>query len=196
MSTINKSLFTVALNLLLIAWGGAYSTSISALPITWTLHDVTFSDGGTASGEFTINQSGFLSGSSITTTAVGSFTAESYIYPGNSINPNFDYPSPNTFQITFQIDYTHALSLDFLYTVDLSNPQINPLNLISSFECEGSYSCYTGNAANIIASGGIIRSVTSGVAMTPEPTALSLLVIGVAGAGAFVRMRPKKQWIN
>ena len=201
MSTINKYLFTAALNLLLIAGGSAYSGSAAALPITWTLQNVTFADGGTASGEFTLNPYGFLDSSSITTTTptpatAGSFTGNVYTYPGNSINPVLDASSLNTVQITFQIDYLHALNLVFQYTVDSGNPQINPLILaLSSFECEGSSSCATGNIVNIANDGGKIRYVSSGAVVTglaaiPEPSALGLLMMGAAGA--YTRMRSKK----
>ncbi len=187
MSTINKSLLIVALSLLLVAGGSVYSAGAQALPITWTLQGVTFDDGGTASGDFTLNQYGFLSSSSIiTTSVVNGFSGNTYLFPGGSINPNFDVSPPNTFRITFQADSTHALSLDFLYSLDSNNLTINPLklNLSSSFECEGSYSCYNG-------SGGTIRYVRSG-GVIPEPTTLGLLLIGAAGAVA--RMRARKQW--
>jgi hypothetical protein len=188
MSTSNKSLLIVALSLLLVAGGSVYSAGAQALPITWMLQGVTFDDGGTASGDFTLNQYGFLSSSSIiTTSVVNGFSGNTYLFPGGSINPNFDASPPNTFRITFQADSTHALSLDFLYTLDLNNSTINPLklNLSSSFECEGSYSCYNG-------SGGTIRYAISGGAVpAPEPTTLGLLLIGAAGAVA--QMRARKQ---
>ena len=197
MSTINKFLYTAALNLLLIAGGSAYSSSASALPITWTLQNVAFVGGGTASGYFTLNEYGFLGSSSIITSTVGSFTGNAYISPSvNSASPNFDHQYPDTFQITFQmIDYTHALSLVFQSSVDAGIPQIN-LILASSFECEGNSSCYTGNSATIANDGGRIRYVSSGEAVTgmaaiPEPSLLSLLLIA-----AFMRARSKKQPVS
>ena len=90
MSTINKSLYAAALNLLLIAGGSAYSSSALALPITWTLQDVTFTDGGTASGNFSLNQYGYVSDFSITTTMVGSFTGNTYAVQ-TSISPTLDH---------------------------------------------------------------------------------------------------------
>ena len=61
-----------------LAATGGFAPAAHAFPSRVTLQDVTFSDGGTASGFFTLNVSGFLTNPTSVTTTVGS------VLPGTS----------------------------------------------------------------------------------------------------------------
>lgn len=184
MPKINKTLLAASLKLLFIAGGLSFGNTAQAAfaGFTWTLQDVTFADGGTASGSFSLNTYGYLSGASITTTngTGDGFVGATYT-AANAILNNANFP--NTFLITFETaNYQGALNFLFDYTLD-SPRQVNPITLAASWECEGSYNCY-------LNSGGLSRNVTSGAAV-PEPGVMGLLAIGLAGA-AFVGRRSNR----
>ncbi len=80
----------------LAATGGLAPTA-RAFPSRVTLDDVTFSDGGTASGFFTLNVSGFLTNPTSVTTAVGS------VLPGTSYSLSGPFSKTAT-----DVEFTHT----------------------------------------------------------------------------------------
>ena len=177
MPFIHKSL-TLALSLLASGWAGLYAAPAQALPLTWTLDNAVFSDGGAAAGGFSLNQYGFPGDVTIETSTTGGFAGMFY---STSSNNMLNLAPPNTYQIIFQIGYTDALALTFLYGLDTPAAN-NPLLLGGlSWECQGSYTCYAGDAG----ANGSIRYLESGSAGVgvgiPEPAVPALLAAALLG---------------
>jgi hypothetical protein len=84
-----------------------FSNLASAAPLTWSLQDVTFGDGATATGSFAPYSSGYSSWS-ITTSAEGSFTAFTFT-PGTSTAASC---CDDDLQLTSN-DGTRILNLEF-----------------------------------------------------------------------------------
>lgn len=162
-----------ALGLLLTA------TAAQADSITWTLQDVTFSDGGTASGTFTTDStSGDLLSWDITTiqtttsytgweytpesSNLGADTSDSFTLDPDGLN------SPTLLLLTFENPLT-AAGLDAIVTGS------------SSIE-EGQNCCQT-----------FIRTVTSGDAISsaPEPAEYAMLFGGLGLTGLVTRRTRK-----
>jgi PEP-CTERM motif len=154
----------------------------SADGITWNLSGVAFDDGGTASGSFVFDAlTNTYSAIDIITTAGSAFGGATY----TGIDPGFPSTSGQLILVTNPLlsDFTGTavLELDF-----------GPLtNLGGTFPVAGG----EGTCDNTGCSSGTeLRAITAGevtgVVATPEPSALLLLVMGLAGlAGAVAAKR-------
>lgn len=152
-----------------------------ANPISWTLRNVTFDDGGTAFGTFTTDPAtGDLRGFDITTTpgaVLGGYTYTPLTtnFSSNNLNqPNSFIVGNDTQQIRTYIQLTFVHPLTGGLAVDPIIPG-NPPFAAYSFEC---------NDCNPF------RFVESGDAVAPEPATLAIFGIGLAGLGAAIRRRP------
>jgi hypothetical protein len=176
-----RSLAGVASAVVLAAGICAGAPSARALPITWTLQNAVFDDGGTASGSFTIGPYGYLNAPVTGTTTAGNllgghaylFTDPTNIIPG----------SPPAYGVEFH-SATYNLTLHLEFQNSLETGGVDQLILASSWEC-ASFSCpgpdYGSPGANT-------RYFISGSAVAAaEPTALGLLLLGIAGAVALRR---------
>jgi hypothetical protein len=131
-----------------------------AFPSRVTLQDVTFSDGGTASGFFTLNVSGYLANpTSVTTTAGSVLPGTSYSLSGPSSNDAthvdftiFDPPASHAYQE----------GLNLIFEFPLGSVEQDPI--IGGCEYT-SYSCI----------GPAFRTITGGLGVIPEPMTLTLL---------------------
>jgi hypothetical protein len=75
--------------MVLTGWLAVVASPVRASPILWTLTDVTFDDGGTASGSFVFEDvTGAYSDLSITSTAGSSFAGATYAAPNPIFHPN------------------------------------------------------------------------------------------------------------
>lgn len=160
----------------------------------FVLDNVVFSDGATATGQFSVNIYGFLDApTSITTTAVLAIPGGIYAIGTNYLNstPQFLAFTLPGFSFT-QPGYTSELF------IALTNPVVagvsNPIDTGNSYECVGPYAC---TITRTIVSGSV--QVTSTDAQpytgpgstpidTPEPASLALLTAGLASL-AFARRR-------
>ena len=76
---------------------------------TWTLNDVTFNDGATAYGTFSVDASANLTYFDITTTTTSTFAGSNYYYNNGGVNYNYNYSMNN------YIDIFYNNSLNELY---------------------------------------------------------------------------------
>jgi hypothetical protein len=173
--------------LILVAAASGFSLagniSESKADVVWTVVDGSFIGGGTVSGTFTINVYGFLENNfSITTTAGGGFPSFAY-------NASDSYYSNGNFYVDFQPGYVQDLHLAFLDSLrvpNLNNPIIGGSGG-PSYECIGSYSCYTQP------SDGAYRYIGTGFASAvPEPATWAMMVLGFLGLG-FMAYRQKSK---
>ena len=136
-----------------------------AFPSVVVLHNVTFDDGGTVVGSFSLNVSGFLTSPTLVTTTPGSVlggTAYSLIGPFFKDLTHVDFTVPSPPASAF---YKEGLSL--VFALPLGSAQIDPI--VSGCE-QTNFSC----------SGPAFRSITGGFGEIPEPATLILL-----GGGTF-----------
>jgi hypothetical protein len=149
----------------------------SASPVTYWFTG-TFSDGQTASGDFTLNTYGYPTAPTSITTATGLFAGYTYALPSD---PSSILDSA-TVLVLSSPSYNRYLYLDFSQPLTLGGTD----NLIaaSSFECNGfgsTTNACTANASNI-------RYFTNGTAV-PEPLTLSLFSAGLLGMAFFGRRK-------
>jgi PEP-CTERM motif len=137
----------------------------------------TFSDGTTLTGSFTTNVYGYVETWDLFTQAKGAFASVEY-------DPSTSYVSSGFQFVDFQPGYFGDLHLDFADNLTDPSPN-NPILDASSFECQGSYSCF-------IPEGGNIRDLTGGVSdfasAVPEPATWTILILGFGMIGAALRL--------
>jgi hypothetical protein len=140
--------------------------------VTWLVNGV-FDDTGTLSGEFTIDQYGFLLNNFNLQTTSGT------LLPGFDYNSSDSYYSNGTFYVDAQPGYQADLHLQFTDSLDVASLN-NPIMGGApgpSWECQGSFSCF-------VPSGGETRYLASGVASAvPEPATWAMMLVGFAGLG-------------
>jgi hypothetical protein len=146
----------------------------SAGMILWHLAGVTFADGGTASGSFDYNaDTNTYSFVNITTTG-GSLAGSTYLAldPGFSSSNSILAVVPNAGLGNFT--GTPLLAFQF------ASPLTDSGGTISTISPSAEGTC--GNAACSSPSGGGLRFVSAGsVSTVPEPSTLSLILLGALG---------------
>ncbi len=153
----------------------------AATPMVWQLENVTFDDGGIATGTFTTDGNS-ITNWDITTTATAIMPAFTYTpltsdsfpslaNPGSLLDLNF-YAFDNLRYLRLQV--SPALATPGTYPLLISNPPTTFL----SYECGDNPGC------------SVIREVTAGeVASVPEPPAAMLLGAGLFALGLVRRSR-------
>jgi len=154
----------------------SFATAIPANAVTlrWTLHDVTFDDGGSATGRFTINsKSGRVTGFDMTTTAGSAFGGLHYTSAGDGVL--YDIAGPNSFAfVAGSSGYINLVFVDPVKTVGVDALAF------------GDYTSYECNNCSLL------RQVTGGfatVVAVPEPATWGLLVVGFGLVGIAARRR-------
>lgn len=166
------------------------SPGARAAAIIFSLDGVTFDDSGTASGDFALNLSNYLSAPIDITTTPGSVVTVSVSYgSGLLVNPPSNAPPATTFDFVTP-GYQWALYLEF--TEPLSTSSSDTIDLVPGGGTVGSYFgsyelCSYGCGPGIV--GGTIRFVTAGDVLVPEPASLAILGVGVLATAASRRRR-------
>ena len=147
-----------------------------------SLSDVSFSDGGSVSGNFLINQYGYFSGPlTLTTTSVPGFAGYTYTQSDQtSINSPFD-----TVITVSRSDYSGYIEL--VFGSSLQTNGFDSLIPSLSYECHGfeQLDGTCGGAARFFATNSAGGS--SSGALVPEPATLSLLGGALAVLGVLRR---------
>jgi hypothetical protein len=162
----------------------ALSAPVQASVIDWTLEGVTFDDGGTASGTFSVDTStGYLVSYAITTTP-GSTLGGKVYDPSTAPAVGYDLYGPNSFLLFWGTGATY-ITLQFLNP--LTSGGIDPIVTgYDSITNSGSFEC--NNCAPF-------RVVTAGEATSlpvPEAPAWTMMLVGFAGLG-FVGYRSTRR---
>ncbi len=177
---------------LLAAALAAFGLSVpaNAAPVTWTLVDAAFEDGGTASGTFTYDaDTNVYSNIDIVTTA-GSIQsgAEYHLLPSLFAFSATRFgatpvPPPGLAGKTiFSITWANALTNNGgLVSILTGSPSAEGLCL--NFNCS-IFNGYKGGARNFVSG-----YVTTDASPVPLPAALPLFLAGLAGVGALKRKK-------
>jgi hypothetical protein len=146
----------------------------AAIPVTWTLHNVVFDDGATASGWFVYDADTNVFGPvDITTTSGAVVTGATYTLE----DPGFDSTADFSVFVTGMLaDYTGtpALALSMLVPLTNAGGMIPVSN--GEFVCIDA-GCTDGTPARFIVSDAWVAGV--GV---PEPATASILALGLFGS--------------
>jgi len=160
--------------------------SANATIIDWTLSNVTFSDGGAATGTFSIDSTtGQLTDYDITVGS-GSILAAFEYKPSTAPYVNYNlFANSNSFVI-FVDAYSRHLELNFANA--LTNSGTNSLlpgqlNLLGSWESDLLYS-----EIRYVSGGEAIVAVTG----VPEPSTWAMMILGFAGVGFMAYRRKSK----
>jgi hypothetical protein len=176
----------------------AFALSASAEDVTWTLENVTFNDGVTASGSFTFNPDagtncstgnspcGAYSNIDITTTAGAGIAAETYLYACGSDVSTCTGLSPDSTQVLFLTsnasDQTGLEGLAFFFTAVGVMPPGGLTDAGGTFDISNSSInvglVTEGTCSDAACSGPtdtVIYSESGDVMATPEPPTALLL---------------------
>ena len=151
---------------------------VHASPITWNLSGVTFDDGTSATGSFTIDWTSKTWTAFDVATQAGKLPALDYT-PGNS-GLYFNGYGPNSFSI---IDSAAHRYITFAFDQPLSAPGVYAINTAGSWDCNN---CGTFR----MVTGGSVTSLSPS-ASVPEPSSL-VLVLPAIGMLGLVRRKRKQ----
>jgi len=148
----------------------------------YTLTDVTFDDGATATGSFGMNVANYPTAPQlIVTTSSATFGGSTYV--GNPAT--FDTNGFTTLDF-YTAGYETDLHLDFAAPLSGTAPESDPLILGgASFE-ECALSTCTWGAVTVAY--GTVRDIVSGDAEVPEPASLAMLGVALLSLGAARRI--------
>lgn len=151
---------------------GIDATPAEASVIVWTLQDVAFSDGGTASGTFsTDSTTGNVVDFNIVTTAGAKLAGTTYDSSAPTTEVYDRLWGPNTFLLFNRTAY-YNLELAFASALTSPGDVLLALN-------RASYECRNCSPSRIVVSGEVVSAITA----VPEPSTWAMLLVGFAGIG-------------
>lgn len=161
-------------NLLPAAVAVAFGLTAGLVPtkaradVDWTLEDVTFNDGGTASGTFVTSDTGIIQSWDITTTAGTTLGGETYDSADGSATTGPVRSSE------FELVSDDATTELLLFAAGQGN---------EPFTAADSPVTFNTGSVEALQSSGLPRNLTSGEAVidAPEPVSIALLGTGLAG---------------
>jgi hypothetical protein len=166
---------TVVAGLACLAPGAANAS------IMWSLSDVSFNDGGMATGDFSTDNCGSLASWDITTSSTTAFPGTKYTGPGGNSNLRIEACS------LFVINEPTVSELELAFRVPLSDPNTgiptspDELNVMETdLRQSGTF---------ITTRMGMGEAVTTGLVPVPEPSTASVLGAGLLGLGFLWRRR-------
>ncbi len=166
MSMISRALSAA----LLAGFCAAAVPGAHAYPVTLSLENATFDDGGTASGIITLNTLGYLGPFDVTTTAGTSLPGFTYPVAGG---PAGNIVNPGSVIDLFGASSAVDLHLVFVDVLQANGNTTDQLVLGASYECS-SFAC----------TGASQRFFTSGDVSIPEPVSMAILGTGLLGLAA------------
>jgi hypothetical protein len=137
------------------------------------LQGVAFADGATASGDFSLNQYGYLDTVGIATTSSATFSSNTYT-TGQTTGPTQD----SLFYFSGSSDY--SLALDFATAVSFGSDAL-VAGSDSGSTLSGSYEYCTEPS---VCGSGTYRLITDGSVYVTEPATLGVLALGVTALAA------------
>lgn len=153
----------------------AGAPSAQASPITWTLSGVTFSDGATASGSFTMDAAAHTWSSLNISTTTGVLSA--FTYDASNSGIYFNGFGPNAFSI-IPGNGQRYFTFSFLDPLPINGGSA-AINTAASWECNN---CGT---FRMVTQG----SITSVAANVPEPGTLAIMAPALGLIGFLARRR-------
>lgn len=161
--------FGIALLSVCALW--AFGSSARAQTETYSLSNVVFNDGGTASGDIVLNVYGFIAGGTIVTTAAGLFPGGTYLGIGGPIAGTI---SPDGLEVTFfGNNYGTFVAVDFAQPLASVTSGADAITGVLE-ECL--FSCSPGYTPAVARTVVLADSPT---ALVPEPPSLALLAGGL-----------------
>jgi hypothetical protein len=147
-----------------------------------------FTDGATVTGTIDTTVYGYVSSWDLTTTAAGAFPGFVYTPADSFISGGIGRAG---YEFNAQPGYFGGLFLQFRNAIaGASGPEPLVGGLGGpSYECQGSFSCYSDNGKLIGNAPGVdVRYIAGGV---PEPATWAMMLVGFGGLGATMRSRRK-----
>jgi hypothetical protein len=168
------------------------SADAHATLVTWTLHDVEFEDGGTASGHFIIDTDappplGFGAGVQINTTPGSLYEGKEH--PFISATGQVDFlVGPNSVHVS---QFNSDLSFDLILMIDadVQHATHGTFDIIGGSESQTFFNDLLDPSLN--ASRDVSRGTVTAV---PEPSALAFLALPIVIVFAIARRHSEKQW--
>ncbi|MCU1285303.1 MAG: putative exosortase interaction protein [Acidobacteriales bacterium] len=153
--------------------------------VTWSLNNVSFNDGATATGSFTYNaDTNAVSNWNLTTSSTDAFGGSNY-NTGNSSEFTQNLGNP----VDSFIFYIGLLQLRFTPVTGLTNAGGNiSLDLATAGGGSGGVECYNCSPYRVITSGSLSAEGNANNPV-PEPSSLMLMGSGLIGLGAGLRRK-------
>ncbi len=179
------------------AFGSILAAPAHSTPVTWTLQNIVFGDGGTASGSFTYDaDTNTYSAVDITTTAGSILGGATYVAqsPGQAASSRAQYPD---FVTSTSGDLTNTFGLNLSFQQALTDAG-GTVALVANYSLEAWCGNATCSSIDYFYSGTSTthgRQPTQGavVAAVPEPAPVTVYVAGLLTLGLVRRVKRRSR---